>query len=169
MMTTQVGRLRLRELMQNTREALDLSQEKFAWKAGVSTSTIKNLEQWDEWPDRGFNAKTLRKVEVGLGWSVGSIMAIAKGQIDQPQLEQPVINALHLPECPKYFDRYAMARCMCDPLRACEQRVGESAYEIGYRNGLEAAREAVRGVQEDSVFVRIDDALDAIDALKEKP
>lgn len=58
----------------------------------------------------------------------------------------------HLPEC----DKHALVPragwvCICDALRACEQRVtskvwdasGVSTYRVGYAAGIKAAREAV--------------------------
>lgn len=75
----------------------------------------------------------------------------------------------HLPECECYTKVHAhkCALCICDRLRACEQRV------------LDAAREAVVNAdpywkvetdEDESVFVmEVTSALAAIDALQEKP
>ena len=70
----------------------------------------------------------------------------------------------HLPECPHSEPALSpgfLVMCICDRLRACEQRV------------LDAAREAVAALDigrdvRFSVDVQAD-ALAAIDALKEKP
>ena len=72
----------------------------------------------------------------------------------------------HLPECPGNWGVGQMpdGPCtLCDMLRACEQRV------------LDAAREAVARLPEvagwtgELAIIRKPIALDAIDALKEKP
>ena len=101
----------------------------------------------------------------------------------------------HLPECPRI--EYIVNRhgytltagsnvCMCNALRACEQRVEETwsaiagldQYAEGYVAGLDAAREAVAAVP--PIDQRVDDnglislvydkgeILAAIDALKTK-
>ena len=81
----------------------------------------------------------------------------------------------HLPECPlNNIDIQGL--CMCPELRACEQRVMETAlalwegqqrYHDGYANGVQAARDAVAGLspwrQSDP-----DEVLAAIDALREE-
>ena len=82
--------------------------------------------------------------------------------------------------------------CICAALRACEQRVrkeesrkvigsvslaaiGEAnvqQYQRGYVAGLDAAREAVVAVEPwhtQALLLKREDALAAIDALKEKP
>ena len=91
----------------------------------------------------------------------------------------------HLPECPRI--EYIVNRhgytltagsnvCMCNALRACEQRVeetwsaiaGRDQYAEGYVAGLDAAREAVAGVgvrKDTSHDMRVQ-ALAAIDALR---
>ena len=62
----------------------------------------------------------------------------------------------HLPECLHDDDTYGLrGLCICDELRACEQRV------------LDAAREAVERVS--SLLQPLGPALAAIDALREKP
>lgn len=71
--------------------------------------------------------------------------------------------------------------CICPSLRACEQRVmaaidlpaANVQYQrVGYRNGLDAAREAaIRALTDDDGFVRqseLDDVLEYIDALREE-
>ena len=76
----------------------------------------------------------------------------------------------HLPECiyaPEQFDTeqnivWGWKPCICDALRACEQRV------------LDAAREAVAALQigvltTGTLLLKREDALAAIDALREKP
>jgi len=87
----------------------------------------------------------------------------------------------HLPECPchglDYIDAppsYKMPSCICDRLRACEQRVllskpsiGLSAvygYKIGRADGLDAARDAVAAVM-DNAAPTFAKALAAIDGL----
>ena len=95
----------------------------------------------------------------------------------------------HLPECPCPTDDddpwYCCAECnpnvtppwergcICDRLRACEQRVTHKeflfdegdlyreVYRAGYHKGVAAAREVVSWTQD------VDDALDAINALAE--
>ena len=67
----------------------------------------------------------------------------------------------HLPEC-WLSDGKFDAVCMCDRLRACEQRV------------LDAAREAVAALQmgvltTGTLLLKRDEALAAIDALRDKP
>lgn len=61
----------------------------------------------------------------------------------------------HLPECPYRVDHPRLPRnrgliCICDELRACEQRViaegdeqSQVAYSTGYRHALDAAEQAV--------------------------
>ena len=62
----------------------------------------------------------------------------------------------HLPECLHDDDTYGLrGLCICDELRACEQRM------------LDAAREAVERVS--TLFEPLGPALAAIDALREKP
>lgn len=103
-------------------------------------------------------------------------------------------SADHLPEC-KYGLHYP---CICDALRACEQRIKQSisglswyskARWTGYYEGVDAAEAAVAAqhwthrtpeswaiayeigdldVPEDAIMLR-SDALSAIGALKEKP
>ena len=121
----------------------------------------------------------------------------------------------HLPECPVAPRRGTInpSDCICDRLRACEQRVSEEtehammeffhwkpspphdkhyfadnicAYCVGRREGLDAARDAVAAAYDDPAPMRdgmnvreeiaemygrkvmFEDALAAIDALKEK-
>ena len=66
----------------------------------------------------------------------------------------------HLPECWLSEGKFD-ALCLCDRLRACEQRV------------LDAAREAVAGIQDgpknQPYWIDREAALTAIDALREKP
>ena len=70
--------------------------------------------------------------------------------------------------------------CICDELRACEQRIGNviSAslvggydWRQGYLAGLDAAREAVAAVKvrKDTSYEMRMQALAVIDALREKP
>lgn len=97
----------------------------------------------------------------------------------------------HLPECNQRETvwqkaHYSGVECICDALRACEQRMldddvlaaahhGQKGYEIGFRKGLDAAREAVETVWTDDPSWdgtnwnnALYEALAAIDALKEK-
>ena len=67
----------------------------------------------------------------------------------------------HLPECWLSEGKFD-AVCMCDRLRACEQRL------------LDAAREAVAALQigvltTGTLLLKREDALAAIDALRDKP
>lgn len=88
----------------------------------------------------------------------------------------------HLPECwcaarcPKYVGATCPCRdCICDELRACEQRVNDEWVRDygGHRAfalGVQAAREAVAGVgvrKDTSNDMRVQ-ALAAIDALREE-
>ena len=95
----------------------------------------------------------------------------------------------HLPECifkPENVDsakgiRWGGRPCICDELRACEQRIGNviSAslvggydWRHGYLAGLDAAREAVADMvikTAGNSAATVDQALAAIDALREKP
>ena len=90
----------------------------------------------------------------------------------------------HLPECPCANTSAhpegclcceVSSPCICDRLRACEQRVleddvlaaayhGEKGYEVGYQKGLDAAREAVAALPR---LTGVEAALSAIDALRE--
>ena len=97
----------------------------------------------------------------------------------------------HLPECWAKHDSDPPAWCICDELRACEQRVrkDEQSHFLtryllgrnggGYRRGLDAAREAVlgakaidvaygRGLDEPAQFIWLNQAISAIDALREE-
>ena len=96
----------------------------------------------------------------------------------------------HLPECS--YDPEELkwisdcgephdGHCICDRLRACEKRVGDSAYNWGYVDGSKDAREgalrealgAVVAVpyfwpnEKRSTYIRKKDALAAIHALME--
>ena len=118
----------------------------------------------------------------------------------------------HLPECPLVeacndeipehgycsmqhgmFCIHCHQWCICDALRACEQRVKRFGrplwhlkgatwgHEQGWNEALDAAREAVAGLRtygdhgevippdEEAAVIYVTDALAAIDALKEKP
>ena len=98
----------------------------------------------------------------------------------------------HLPECPRI--EYIVSRhgytltagsngCICNRLRACEERVeetwsaiaGRDQYAAGYAAALDAAREAVAGVKKFVEFpgqpvnyIHPDFFLAAIDALREE-
>ena len=103
----------------------------------------------------------------------------------------------HLPECWVKDPSDPPAWCICDELRACEDRVQKIAYqeglgagsdehgqhEIGWIKGYDAAlddaREALfgakaidvyygRGLDEPPQFIWLNNALAAIDALREK-
>ena len=112
----------------------------------------------------------------------------------------------HRPECiytPEHFDPeqnivWGGKPCICEELRACEQRVNSSnltmwnhtqeeaqhminaglgiAWKDGFKEGLDAAREALVIAErrlhfdgEDNRWIVEIDALAAIDALREKP
>lgn len=105
------------------------------------------------------------------------------------QIEQQDSNLQgHLPEClTTTYD--AEVWCICDRLRACEERLregwcisscGNTHYTIGYEEGLDAARDAVAAQHlrtEDGQILRqggdwehaVDRALAAIDALRDQP
>ncbi len=99
----------------------------------------------------------------------------------------------HLPECWAKHESDPPAWCICDELRACEQRMldddvpaaayhGQRGYEIGYVAALDAVRKAVEAIPapykirgdyetygpypEGKADMK-DMALSAIDALKE--
>ena len=91
----------------------------------------------------------------------------------------------HLPECPHSepdLNPGFLVMCICDRLRACEQRVYDERNEAwvkkcraSERHALDAAREAVENVnwfndngQMMSAIVATADALAAIDALLEE-
>lgn len=87
----------------------------------------------------------------------------------------------HLPECP-WADRGYAFPCICDRLRACEQRVFQEQIKgrqhdmvMAYLRGLDAAREAVAALPISGGFTTPEgrfeevlktDALAAIDALR---
>ena len=104
----------------------------------------------------------------------------------------------HLPEChtamiPDFHNERWI--CICAALRACEQRVNSSnltmwdrtqeqaqqmvtsglgiAWKDGFKEGINAAREAVAGIQDgpknQPYWIDREAALTAIDALREKP
>ena len=86
----------------------------------------------------------------------------------------------HLPECLHDDDTYGLrGLCICDELRACEQRVlslnpvalGVLIAQRARERALDAAEEAVRatlGADERNLHAELT-ALAAIDALREKP
>lgn len=82
----------------------------------------------------------------------------------------------HLPECETYRKEIGYV-CICGLLRACEQRVrarysaylnadNEGSYAAGFRDAMQAAREAVERVS--SLLQPLGPALAAIDALREE-
>ena len=103
----------------------------------------------------------------------------------------------HIPECPMNT-KGSISRCLlciCDALSACEKRLLEgrpdpgisekqaianyAIYQNGYASALDAAREAVlgakaidvyygRGSDEPPQFVWLNNAISAIDALREE-
>ena len=87
----------------------------------------------------------------------------------------------HLPECLNDDDTYGLrGLCICDELRACEQRVlnlNPAAHDVliaqrARERALDAARAAVGGMVIETVgnsAATVDQALAAIDALKDKP
>ena len=98
----------------------------------------------------------------------------------------------HLPECWAKHESDPPAWCICDELRACEERVREDEQSNNfspdihwdgmaesYQRGLDAAREALfgakaidvyygRGLDEPPQFIWLNNALAAIDALRRK-
>lgn len=85
----------------------------------------------------------------------------------------------HLPECPgerSMCNECGDDGCICEPLRACEQRVLLSkpnielsavyGYEAGRADGLDAARDAVAALPQ-AITVDKKDALAVIDALRD--
>lgn len=88
----------------------------------------------------------------------------------------------HLPECEWSDNTRVNRHCICPALRACEQRVFHEQIEgrqhdmvMAYLRGLDAARDAVADCRvpwptATGVLVNegIDDALAAIDALREE-
>ena len=106
--------------------------------------------------------------------------------------------SVHLNECQCYEGSCCSwmvnctCQCICDVLRACEERVREDEQSNNfspdihwdgmaeaYQRGLDAAREAVlgakavdiaygRGLDEPAQFIWLNNALSAIDALREK-
>ena len=106
--------------------------------------------------------------------------------------------AEHLPECWVKYESDPSAWCICDELRACEQRVRseeqqrietaltfvgqhDAAWELAIRDkALREAREAMLGAKSIDIaygrrlddpaqFIWLNNALDVIDALREKP
>jgi len=79
---------------------------------------------------------------------------------------------IHMTDLDHYYGRY---QCQCEILRACEQRVMSQFVDgielVSYRKGLDAAREAVRGIASDDLccMCPTDEGLTlaAIDALRE--
>jgi hypothetical protein len=85
----------------------------------------------------------------------------------------------HLPECPvekmlRSGRTVASQTCICDALRACEERVRaeygslrtmHACADLARANGIKAAREAVEVLPE---YALRDTCVSAIDALKEK-
>ena len=81
-------------------------------------------------------------------------------------------NPKHLPECFNGRQRSGGLPCICDRLRACEQRVWKdpllvASRRAGWNDALVMAREAVERVS--TLFEPLGPALAAIDALREKP
>ena len=83
----------------------------------------------------------------------------------------------HLRECFYYMDDFGDGeRCICDRLRACEQRVRDEHSEVdayrgwvkGYVAGVSAAYEAVLNAGLCAPHRCQSDALAAIDALREE-
>ena len=88
----------------------------------------------------------------------------------------------HLQECQLFLEPMLPAQdwCICQQLRACEQRVREEWYEAqseawdqGYMYGLRKAVQIIKDQptkrQEYWVYIRRNETLAAIDALREKP
>ena len=85
-----------------------------------------------------------------------------------------ITDPYHLPECPYRVDHPTLPRnrgliCICDELRACEQRViaegdeqSQIAYTTAYADALDAAEAVAK--KYDAAFTA-----EAIRSLKEKP
>lgn len=73
------------------REALAMSQEQLAWLAGVSRTTIRNIEA-----DRVEEARTWIDVETALGWKPGGLEAIRSGRDPEPYLPEEALRILSL-------------------------------------------------------------------------
>ena len=85
----------------------------------------------------------------------------------------------HLPECLTPDPASPEILCICDRLRACEQRVLSGPMSMpsyldgrkrGYAAGLDAAQEAIRNREDGDYFpwVQVEIAVAAIEALKTK-
>jgi hypothetical protein len=101
----------------------------------------------------------------------------------------------HLPECHLWLEPMLSEQdwCICDRLRACEQRVLDAIdlpaanvqyQKVGYADGLDAAREAIAALEPmldvnkhnggydccgcSTPAMLLDDAVTAIDSLREK-
>ena len=88
----------------------------------------------------------------------------------------------HLPEC-TVSHQHVDYLCICEQLRACEQRVREEIdreafvldegdpFRQVYRKGLDAGREAVKGflIGDTDCDRKYWEVIDDIDALKDKP
>ena len=81
----------------------------------------------------------------------------------------------HMPECfAHYYFGTILNDCICDMLRACEQRVRIESqawhYKQGYADGLRDAVEAVKlSCSADFELVERTEVITVIEALKEKP
>jgi transcriptional regulator with XRE-family HTH domain len=69
------SRRRVAQYVRARRDALGLSQEALADRAGINPKTVIELEQGKRWPV----AKTRTKLEPELGWNEGDLARIAEG------------------------------------------------------------------------------------------
>lgn len=67
---------RLGRYVRARREELDMLQDEFSVRYGVSTSTLQAIEMAKQ---PGYRRETLQKLEVGLRWAPGSVKAILAG------------------------------------------------------------------------------------------
>ena len=73
---------RLGDAIKAAREARDLRQIDLAERAGISESSVQNLESGEP---RSRTPKTLAKVEPHLGWKPGTGIAILRGKETDPE------------------------------------------------------------------------------------
>lgn len=71
-------RRRIARAVRERRELMGLTQEALSALSGVSTSTIRAIENWTA-DDRGFSAKTIRSIEEALYWRRGAFDELEDG------------------------------------------------------------------------------------------
>lgn len=79
---------RLGHYAQQRREQLGLTQQEVAARGGPSTATLRIIESGVE---GSYRVKTLRQLDVGLGWAPGSSSAVLRGL--EPTLAEQVTYA----------------------------------------------------------------------------